>query len=158
MAAEVTVKTTEPMTVAFISVKGPYSQISEAFGKLYGWIGEKGYTPAGPPMGIFFNSPEQVPAEELLWEICSPIAGDVDPSDPDEGGLGVKMLEAKEVAAIMHKGPFNEVGMIYGELAVWMMENEYEIAGPSEEVYLSDPANTPAEDLLTEVRFPVRKR
>ena len=33
---QVTVKKTEPMTVAFISMKGPYSQVSQAFGMLYG--------------------------------------------------------------------------------------------------------------------------
>lgn len=47
MAIEVTVKKTEPTTVAFLSVKGPYSLIPDAFGKLYSWIGEKGiYPPA----------------------------------------------------------------------------------------------------------------
>jgi len=43
MAIEVTLKKTEQMTVAFASMKGPYSLIGETFGKLYGWIGEKGF-------------------------------------------------------------------------------------------------------------------
>lgn len=38
MAIDVTVKKIEPMTVAFVSMKGPYSLIGETFGKLYGWI------------------------------------------------------------------------------------------------------------------------
>jgi len=37
------------------------------------------------------------------------------------------------------------------------MGNGYEIVGPATEVYLSNPAETPPEELLTEVRFPVRK-
>ncbi len=98
---EVTVKKAEPMTVAFISMKGPYTLISNVFGKLYSWIGEKGYMPAGPPLGVYFNAPEQVPAEELLWEIRSPIAWDVAPSGPDEKDLGVKRVEGAEVASTM---------------------------------------------------------
>ena len=155
---DVTVKKTEPMTVAFISMKGPYTLIGESFGKLYGRVSEKGYIPAGPPMGVYFNAPEQVPAEELLWELCSPLAGDISPSGPDERGLGVKGMEGAEIAATMHKGPYAQVGTTYGALAGWIAENGYEIVGPAQEVYLSDPEKTSPEELLTEVRFPVRKR
>ncbi len=158
MAIEVTVKKTEPMTVAFASMKGPYSLIGETFGKLYGLIGEKGYVPAGPPVGVYFNAPGQVPDEELLWELRSPIAGDIAPGGPDERGLGIKKVEAAEVAATMHKGPYDQVGATYGALAGWIAENGYEIVGPSEEVYLSDPGKTAPDELLTEVRFPVKKR
>ena len=155
---EVTVKKTESMTVAFISKKGPYTMISDAFGKLYGWIGEKGHIPAGPPLGVYFNAPEHVPAEELLWEICSPIAGDVAPSGPDEKGLGVKRVEGAKVAATVHKGPFDQVGHTIHALEAWIAENGYEIVGHYEEAYLSEPGKTTPEELLTELRFPVKKR
>ena len=154
---KVNVKKTEPMTVAFISMKGPYTLIGEAFGRLYGWIAERDYIPAGPPMGVYFNTPGEVPDEELLWEIQAPLAGDVLPSGPDEKGAGVKKVETKEVAATMHKGPYDQVGPTYQALTGWIAENGYEIVGPAEEVYCSRP-NTPPEELLTEVRFPVRKR
>ena len=158
MAIEVTVSKTKPMTVAFLSMKGPYTLIGEAFGKLYSWIGEKGLVPAGPPSGVYFNSPDQVPAEELVWELRCPIIGDVALSGPDEQGLGAKTVEEVEVAYTLHKGPYDQVGLVYGALIGWIMENGYDITGPSEEVYLTDPDYTPAEELLTEVRFPVRKK
>ncbi len=158
MAIEVTVKKTEPRTVAFVAMKGPYAKIAEAFPKLFGWIAEKGYVFAGPPLGVYFNAPGQVPDEELLWEVQCPIGGDVAPSGADEQGLGVKRVEGAEVASTMHKGPFDQVGATYGALVGWIMENGYEIAGPAEEVYLSEPEKTPPEELLTEVRFPVRKK
>ena len=154
---EVTVKKTQAMTVAFASMRGPYTQISETFGRLYGWIGAKGYAPSGPPLGLYFNAPGQVADNELLWELRSPIAGDVAGSEPDEQGIGVKQVEAAEVAATMHKGPFEEIGTIYEGMARWIAENGYEISGPPEEVYLTDPAETPPDQSLTELRFPVRK-
>ena len=154
---EVSIKKTEPRTVAFIAMKGPFAQIPATFPKLYDWLREKGYDPVGPPYGVYFNSPEQVPAEQLLWEIHVPISGDVAPCGPDERGLGVKRVEGAEVASTMHKGPFHTVGETYGALVGWIMENGYQIAGPPEEVYLTDPAYTRAEELLTEVRFPVTK-
>jgi AraC family transcriptional regulator len=155
---QVTIKDTEPTTVAFLAKKGPYTQISAAFGQLYGWIGQKGYTPSGPPMGIYFNAPGQVPEDQLLWELRSPIAGKVALGGPDKDGLGVKQLATVKVAATIHKGSFDTVAKTYEALVGWIMQNGYDIAGPSEEVYLRDPSQTPPQELLTEVRFPVRKR
>jgi len=159
MAIEVTVKKTEPRTVAFVAMKGPYTKIPEAFPKLFGWlVGEKGYIPAGSPIGVYFNAPGEVPDEELLWEIQCPIGGDVAPSGPDERGLGVKWVEGAEVAATMYKGPYDQVAATWEALAGWIMENGYEIAGAGEEVYLSDPDKTPPEELITELRCVVRKK
>jgi len=155
---QVTVKDTEPMTMAFLSKKGSYTQISTAFGQLYGWIGQKGYIPSGPPMGVYFNAPGQVPEDQLLWELRSPIAGKVPPGGPDKDGLGVRQVAAIKVAATVHKGSFETAAKTYEALVVWIMQNGYDIAGPCEEVYLKDPSQTPPEELLTEVRFPVRKR
>lgn len=157
MASEITVKSTEPTTVAFISMKGPFDLISASFDRLYAWVSQKGYQPSGPPLGLYYNDPGQVPAEELVWELQSPIAGDVAPSGPDEGGLGVKRVEAREVASTVYKGPYEGLGPVYGDVVTWIMGNGYEIAGAPEEVYLSDPHETPPEELLTEIRFPVRK-
>ncbi len=156
-AMEVTGKETEPTTVAFVAVKGPFTLISESFGKLYGWIAQKGYVPSGPPSGIYFTTPGQVPEEEMVWELRSPIAGNFPDCGPDEQGLGVKKLPAALVASALHKGPFEEIGGTYGALAAWIAEKGYESAGPQEEVYLTDPMETPPDQLLTEVRFPIRK-
>ena len=155
---EVTVKDTEPMTVAFLSKKGSYTQINTAFGQRYRWIGQEGYIPSGPPMGVHFNAPGQVPEEQLLWELRSPITGKVATSGPDKDGLGVKQLAAVKVATAMHKGPFDTVAKTYEALVCWIMQNGYDIAGPCQEIYFKDPSQTPPKELLTEVGFPVRKR
>ena len=93
MTIEVTMKKRDPVTVASLSMQGPFSLMGEAFGRLFGWIGGNGYVPAGPPVGVYYNDPHQVAAEELLWEIYCPIGGDVSPSGPDEQGLSVKTIE-----------------------------------------------------------------
>ncbi len=155
---EVNVKKVPAMTVAFVAMKGPYSLIPAAFSRLYAWMGKKGYAPSGPPVGVYFNAPGQVPDDQLTWELRSPIAKQVNPSGPDAQGLGVKRVSGGQVAVAMHKGPFEQVGQTYGELMDWIMASYYEISGPSEEVYYSDPTQTPSEQLLTEVRFPVRKK
>jgi effector-binding domain-containing protein len=156
MAIEVTIKKTDPATVAFISKKGLFSQIPEAFGKLYGWVGQKGYVPSGPPSGVYFNAPGQVPDSELMWELRAPIAGTVAASGPDKDGLGVKKVKGTLMASTMHKGPYEEIAAVYGALASSIAEKGYEMAGPPEEVYFSEPTVLP-KDILTEIRFPVKK-
>ena len=158
MSTEVTVKKTEPRTVAFIFVKGPYDQIGETFGRLFGWVGQKGYAPVGPPLGIYFNSPDQVPTDELLWELQCPLGGDIPPAEPDASGAVSNDMSMFAFVSTVHKGPFDEVGKTYGMLWEWVNANGYEIVGPSEEVYFSDPSTTPPEELMTEIRFPVRKK
>jgi AraC family transcriptional regulator len=158
LAIAVTVKSTDPATVAFVSMKGSYSQMGEAFGKLYAWIGQKGYVAAGPPSGAYFNVPGQVPEDSLLWEVRSPLAGAVPAAGPDESGAGVRQAESTQVASAMHRGPYDGVGQTWQALAAWVYQNGYEIAGPSEEVYLTEPGKVPPEEYLTEVRFPVRRK
>lgn len=46
MTIEVMVKKRDPVTVASLSMKGPFSLMGEAFGRLFGWIGGNGYVPA----------------------------------------------------------------------------------------------------------------
>lgn len=155
--SEVSVKQTEPITVAYVARKGSFDTIGEAMGALFGWMAQQGYAPAGPPRGTFYHAPGQVPEEELTWRICAPIAGDVAPHGPDAQGFGVKHLAPHQIASIIHIGPFEEVGETYTALGGWIAEHGYQIVGPSTEIWLSNPDVTPAEELLTEIQFPVIK-
>lgn len=152
---QVTIKETEPMTVAFINMTGPYAQISESSSKLYDWVEQEGYQVSGPLLGIYYNAPGEVPDDKLVWELLSPIADDADPSEPDRYGLGVKRLKTIQVASTRHKGPYEEMGKTYERLGFWIRQNGYKIAGPSQEVYLSNPEETAPEELLTEVMLPI---
>ena len=151
-----TVKQTEPMTVAFLSVKGHFSQIPTAFGRLYSWISEKGYKPRGPAITVYYDVPGQVPDDQLRWELRSQISEDIAAIGPDEQGLGVKRVGVAQVVTTMHKGPYEKIEGTYRALIDWVSENGYEINGPFEELYFNDSART--EELLTEIRFPVSKK
>ena len=153
-----TVKEIKPMTVAFLKMKGHYNQIPAAFGKLYGWIVEKGYKPRGAAITVYYNIPGQVPDDKLLWELRSQISANADESGPNGEGLAVKRLGAVRVVAVMHKGPYEKLEETYSALILWVEENGYETSGPPEELYLNDPAKVPADELLTEIRFPVSRK
>ena len=157
VAIEAKIKIREPQVVAFIAMKGPYSLIGEAFGRLRTWIADEGYIPALPPVGVYLNSPKQMLPEELMWELQIPVVGDADPTEPDEHGCGFKQLEEATLATVEHQGAYDQVKASFSALRGWIAENGYEIVGPPEEAYLSRIEDAPPQELLTEVRFPVRK-
>ena len=153
------IKEVEPMTAAVIEMEGPYAQMPEAMGTLYGWVEQHGYTPVGMPMAVYLTMPNEVPESETRWDVYAPIAEDiaeVPASAP--GDVGVVKLPAKTVASAMHKGPYDTVGPTYEALTAWASGQGYEICGPPAELYYSDPALVAPADYMTEIQFPVCKR
>ncbi len=152
---EAKVERTEPMTVAALSMRGPWSQIPEGLGRLYGWVGEKGLTPVGMPHAVYFTGPE-TPAADASWELWAPIAGSAALSQPDERGFHVKHIDAMTTAVAVHIGPYEKIAPVYDALSQWVAENGYEVAGPPMEAYMSDPDDVPPEEYVTQVRMPIR--
>jgi effector-binding domain-containing protein len=152
--ADVSLKTIEPFAYFCMPVKGSYSQIQEAIGKLMLEIQTQNAMPTGPLMGIFYNSPEEVESSALEWEIGFPVS----PSQAIQPPLVLKEWKFTQVAVSMHKGPYADVGKTIAKINDWMAANGWAPAGPMLERYLDmNPAEMKPEDLRTEVWFPCRK-
>ena len=61
---------------AVLRFKGPYSGLPAAYEQLYrNWLPQSGETPADSPVfEVYLNTPMEVAPEELLTEICLPLA------------------------------------------------------------------------------------
>ncbi len=140
--------------VAYINYKGSYEEVPVLLGEVVGFIMAKGLQIMGPPFGIYFNSPQEVPVEELMYEIAMPFAGEA----TEEGRVKIKTMPEQLIISAVYKGPYSECGTVIGALAQHAYKNGYEIVGPPMETYISDPNETPEEDLLTEMCFPVMKK
>lgn len=151
---EITEKKLEKKQVAYISFKGTYEEVPVLLGEVVGFIMAKGLQMVGPPFGIYFNSPQEVKEEDLMYEIAIPFAGEA-----EEGRrVKIKIIPEQLVISTVYKGPYSECGMALGTLAQYAYKNGYEIVGPPMEIYLSDPNETPENELVTEVNFPVVKK
>lgn len=62
--------------MAVLTYKGPYAMIKSGYDKLYGeWLPQSGQTPADAPCyEVYLNDPRETAPEELLTEICMPLA------------------------------------------------------------------------------------
>ncbi|MDI6873979.1 GyrI-like domain-containing protein [Candidatus Solincola sp.] len=77
----------------------------------------------------------------------------------ETGEAAVKTVPAREVAYLVHKGPHSGLQDSFFRLMRWISENGYELMGPGEAVFHNDTITVRSEEeLITELRFPVRKK
>ncbi len=89
--------------------------------------------------------------EQLIVHACAGVA------------LPFPTLETAEIielpggtfAWLSHRGAYEELGLAYHALHAWAQERGHEQRGLIREIYRNDPADVAAEDLVTEVLFPI---
>ncbi|MGV8143845.1 MAG: GyrI-like domain-containing protein [Methanothermobacter sp.] len=150
---EIEIKKILQYQVAFIHVTGSYSKIPESLGKVVGWLMAQKVEIQMPVYGIYYNSPHEVPEEELDWEVGAAFIGELGGTDE----IQIKTVPEHEAVSTIFKGPYGEAATVYMALIEYATENGYKIAGPIMESYLNSPDEVPESELLTEVQFPVVK-
>lgn len=86
-------------------------------------------------------------------EICEAV---VDAKE-DADGVVYKEIEGAEVAALMHRGPYDRLSDSYAHLYKWLEENGYEQSGLNRESYIDGIWNKDDPDeWLTELQVPVK--
>ena len=88
-------------------------------------------------------------------EICEAV------TEMKEDSQILKFKRIKEVpvaACVLHKGPYQKLGITYGHIFKWIEDNHYKIAGHPRESYIDGIWNKESEeDWLTEIQVPVKK-
>jgi effector-binding domain-containing protein len=67
------VKTEPASKCATYLYKGPYAKMEEIYNEIFKQINDLGYKPTGTYIESYYNSPEEVPEEELLTYISIPL-------------------------------------------------------------------------------------
>ncbi len=150
---EVLIKKVPAQAVASVRDNVTIPGLAQLFGELFGYLGQRGLGPAGPPIGIYYD--EEFCEGPIDVEIAAPVAGSV----PEGERVKLRELPAIEQAAsIIHEGSYEDVGSTYSQLLQWVEANGYRIAGPVREVYLQGPeADRDPSTYVTEVQFPVER-
>ena len=150
----VSVKEVSPFSYCCIPHKGPFTEIEGVIMQLMKAIQEQKITPAGPMIGVYYNSPDMVKPEELEWEVGFPVSAKVEVKAP----LEKKEWKSTLVVSAVHKGPYEETGKTISKMFEWMQANKLMPAGPVLERYLTMPTpDTKPEDLKSEIWIPCQK-
>jgi AraC family transcriptional regulator len=153
--SEVSVSNVASQLVLGMRKRGTYAEIRPMTAKIRKYIETKGAQIAGPPMFVCHETPKEVVKVnlqhnadvEVVIPVVSPIEGD------DE--IACYELPGGPMARITHQGPYERSATAYKKLFAWIAENHRKVAGPTREVYLTDPRKVPPEELLTEIYVPV---
>jgi effector-binding domain-containing protein len=133
------------------SISRIQEDIGAGFGALFGYLGELGEYPSGPPFALYFG-PDFDP-EDFEMELCVPVNNVLE----SRGDIVAREVPGGPTAFTVHKGPYGGMTATYAELDAWITQNGYGYAGPAREVWLNDPSQVAEADLLTEVYIPVAK-
>jgi effector-binding domain-containing protein len=128
------------------------SDIGEGFARIWDALGSAPLTISGPPFLTTLGALDEDMGGEV--DLAVPLAAPFE--EGDEFVRGAE-LPPMTVAWTTHHGPYDEIGPAYHTVAGWIQEHGHELAGPTREIYLTDPNVTPGvADYLTEVQFPIR--
>lgn len=153
--AAVSIKKISPFAYCYIPHKGPFTEIENVIKMLMSTSQSQRIYPAGPLLGIYYNSPDEVKPEELQWEIGFPITPQAVPLEP----LEKKQWNFILVATALHTGPYEKTGETILKVLEWMKASHYVPAGPVLEKYLDmTSSSVPPEKLRTEVWIPCKKK
>jgi AraC family transcriptional regulator len=154
---DVTIKTIEPMRVAFMRHIGPYSECGKTWDKFLPRLGSAGLLgPAASIIGICHDDPEVTPPEKVRYDCCVTVDDQYTP----DGGIGVQIIDGGDYAVTTHHGPYTTIGDTYSKLCgQWIPRNNRRFrAAPCFEIYLNDPESTEPDELLTDIYAPLEPR
>jgi hypothetical protein len=130
----------ETFSYAALEMKGNYDQHARAFMDLMQNAGAQGLSMATAPFGLYFNSPESVAVDSLVWDLGLPCTDTARVTAP----LVLKKFAYPLTAALFFEGVFGspEQNASRGSLFGWIQANGYRPAGPMMERFVSMPMPT----------------
>jgi DNA-binding transcriptional MerR regulator len=121
-----------------------------ALGEIAATLDAQGARPAGPPGGVYAT--ELFTDERGRATVFVPCADAVRPV----GRVVAQVVEAAELAVIVHAGPDHDIDRSYGTLAAYVADHALGVDGPIRETYLVGRLDTPdASRWRTEIGWPI---
>ena len=144
----VTEKHLDAVLIAGIRMKGRYSDCGKGFAQLGRSFGR---LICGKPLLLHYDS--EYREDDADFEACLPIR-----QSKSVEGTTVRELPRARCVALVHKGPYNQMGRSYAKVLKWIKERNYKVVLPTREVYLKGPGmifRGNPRNYVTEIQIPV---
>jgi len=128
-----------------------YGHLSDLFSAIGPYLGQVHAPVKGPPFAILHDN--EFKEADVDVEVAFPLWRAVKTT----GEFKSYEIEGYDMATLVYKGPYEGVGPAYNTLMKWVEANNYHIAGPNREVYMSNPGKVPPSEYITEIQIPVEK-
>lgn len=151
---EISTKEVSPFTYCSMKYHGSYTQFEPAIRSLMQNLQRQNVQPAGPLLGIFFNSPQDTKAQNLEWEVGFPIT----PQTRVQAPLRKKQWTHTFVVSAVHVGSYETTQETYIQMFEWMETRNLIQKGPILERYIHMPRQQRGtEKARTEIWIPCQK-
>jgi AraC family transcriptional regulator len=127
------------------------------FEALWKWV-EAHSVPATRSIGIYYDNPDFVPANQLRAAACAEVPASFQIGERDGLPLILTNLEGGSYATTRFTGPYEDLAPVWTQLTEHVegtMRKKIRDT-PAFEVYVNDPEDTPPAQLVTELYMPVR--
>ena len=144
------------LRLAALPHRGNYNRIDRVFETLYNIVAARGLMPmVRGAIGVFPDDPAITPFAELSSHAAFVVTGDA----PVEAPLEEIRLPGGRQVVVTVTGPFSGLAEAYDQLFnSWLPDSGEEPAdSPAYIAYLSDILNTAPQDLVNEIRLPLRE-
>jgi DNA-binding transcriptional MerR regulator len=141
-------KSVDALLVAGIRMKGRYSECGKGFARLGRSFGR---LICGKPLLLHYDT--EYREEDADFEACLPIR-----QSKSVEGASVRELPGVRCVALVHKGPYDQMGRSYAKAFKWIKERNYKVVLPTREVYLKGPGmifRGNPKNYVTEIQIPV---
>ena len=145
---EVQEKALDPTLVAGIRMKGRYSDCGKGFARLGRAMGR--YI-CGKPLLLHYDG--EYREDDADFEPCFPVR----PGKAADG-ISVRQLPGGRCVALLHKGPYEQLGHSYARVLKHVRDKGYTVVSPTREVYLKGPGmifKGNPKNYITEIQIPV---
>ncbi|CUB42839.1 MULTISPECIES: GyrI-like domain-containing protein [Bacillus cereus group] len=124
-------------------------------------------TPLLTELNTYLEQHEMQPLTGAIWygqpgddKIEAEAIAFINDEIPESNNVCVYEIPEMFTASIVHTGPYNTLGDSYKEITDWLSKNQYEIVGPSRELYhhVKSPVRQDDPSYITEIQFPVEKK
>ncbi|MBT8081957.1 MAG: SRPBCC family protein [Gammaproteobacteria bacterium] len=148
----------EPVDIAYLTTRSRpdpdamSGAMGDAYFEILRFIDDSGLRDAGAPLAIMHT----FSGAELVFDAAIPVRG-VSEDTPLEGPrVRIGSTYGGTVVRAGHKGPYRDLSTTHRKIGAYLAALGIERNGPAWESYVSDPAKTAEEELLTYIYYPVR--
>jgi DNA-binding transcriptional MerR regulator/effector-binding domain-containing protein len=141
-------KNLDPLLVAGIRMKGRYNECGKGFARLGRSFGR---LICGKPLLLHYDS--EFHEDDADFEACLPVR-----QRKAVEGASVRELPGVRCVALIHKGPYDQMGRSYAKVFEWIKAHNYKVLMPTREVYLKGPGmifRGNPKNYVTEIQIPV---
>ena len=132
------------------SIEKIAEDIGNGYAKVFGILGQKQVSPAGPPFALYFDL--EMNEQDFDMETCVPVDSEVEV----EGEVIYHVLPGGKHTTTMHMGPYDQMVPTYQAMLEWMGEKGLKPLAPVREVYLNDPSQVAdPKEIMTKIIWPV---